>query len=146
MADTTTRINVSIPFKRETISKGWIYAAQMMGRATWVSIPFKRESISKVLVGLMWMQTINSFNSLQTGNHIQSSMSRLTIKTKLHRFQFPSNGKPYPKTWMNHYLGHEVMFQFPSNGKAYPKSIFAYQRLSYYQFQFPSNGKPYPKL
>ena len=42
------------------------------------------------------------------------------------KFQFPSNGKAYPK------LGNEAettavttvnKFQFPSNGKAYPKRV-----------------------
>ena len=64
-----------------------------------VSIPFKRESVSKVC----------SFG----GDAIYIPM-----------FQFPSNGKAYPKEGMIHGMEHELFhfgFQFPSNGKAYPK-------------------------
>ena len=39
------------------------------------------------------------------------------------------------------------MFQFPSNGKAYPKNAVSESRTpNCYKFQFPSNGKAYPKL
>ena len=38
------------------------------------------------------------------------------------------------------------MFQFPSNGKAYPKDdVKINPHYSWYRFQFPSNGKAYPK-
>ena len=87
-------------------------------------------------------------------------------------FQFPSNGKAYPKNttcrWCR-YSGFE--FQFPSNGKAYTKpavGVGSYGRTSSFNslqtgkhiqrgirtqamleysrtFQFPSNGKPYTK-
>ena len=88
-------------------------------------------------------------------------------------FQFPSNGKAYPKSTLpatNTSLGNQA-FQFPSNGKAYPKvGIYLTQRDSMRSFnslqtgkpiqshnrncdiaikaclfQFPSNGKAYPK-
>ncbi|MDE0084556.1 MAG: hypothetical protein OXU23_02520, partial [Candidatus Poribacteria bacterium] len=36
-------------------------------------------------------------------------------------------------------------FQFPSNGKAYPKYKFDNPSYILYKFQFPSNGKAYPK-
>ena len=62
-------------------------------------------------------------------------------------FQFPPNGKAYPKhtscigtgSWMG-------LFQFPPNGKAYPKR----RNMAFYEthgtrFQFPPNGKAYPK-
>ena len=68
-------------------------------RSSWcVSIPFKRESISKALAA----SGVKVFNF---------------------RFQFPSNGKVYPKN-PNPRLQtiHNPQFQFPSNGKVYPKS------------------------
>ena len=62
-------------------------------------------------------------------------------------FQFPSNGKAYPKPKGDSSRNQvkRKKFQFPSNGKAYPKlyqyGVSAIQSL----FQFPSNGKAYPK-
>ena len=61
-----------------------------------VSIPFKRESISKVELQLHGPLQDQSFNSLQTGKHIQRQQERNVNKTIM-KFQFPSNGKPYPK-------------------------------------------------
>ena len=61
---------VSIPFKREGISKG--DDGEQEGRGRFVSIPFKREGISKGLLILTFLNsTITRFNSLQTGRHIQ---------------------------------------------------------------------------
>ena len=86
-------------------------------------------------------------------------------------FQFPSNGKAYPKWTMDFdEFCREDRFQFPSNGKAYPKpqsyqknpqkiSFNSLQTGRHIQscccrfnlwyccgsFQFPSNGKAYPK-
>ena len=60
------------------------------------------------------------FNSLQTGKRIQ----RKREKDRHHncfKFQFPSNGKAYPKTTEATETDLNTMFQFPSNGKAYPK-------------------------
>ena len=42
------------------------------------------------------MSEIKSFNSLQTGKHIQSSRHIFSIAS-LTLFQFPSNGKAYTK-------------------------------------------------
>ena len=111
----------------------------------WVSIPFKREGISKD--------------------------DPLRIVASCHVvFQFPSNGKAYPKKGeiINHHQVEKV-FQFPSNGKAYPKQTLRDQVIDTYHcfnslqtgkhiqrhifmstflremFQFPSNGKPYTK-
>ena len=112
---------VSIPFKRESLSK------ESWNRRVWihrrVSIPFKRESLSKESeTPEETSPESESFNSLQTGKPIQSylsttvskpfvvsipfkreSLSKVTIVTHRkflrHRFQFPSNGKAYPKRW-----------------------------------------------
>ena len=37
------------------------------------------------------------------------------------KFQFPPNGKAYPKTNDDEPIDTDVEFQFPTNGKAYPK-------------------------
>ena len=90
-----------------------------------VSIPFKRESVSKVIYA-----------------------NSETVKL-LEKFQFPSNGKAYPKTVYRLEKEKEVEFQFPSNGKAYPKledpAKLEAAAKAQHPFQFPSNGKAYPK-
>ena len=63
-------------------------------------------------------------------------------------FQFPTNGKAYPKreVLMNFLKGLMLLFQFPTNGKAYPKLSDAEQTFfPTLEFQFPTNGKAYPK-
>ena len=141
-------------------------------RSITVSIPFKRESLSKdyFLIRTEWYKLC--FNSLQTGKPIQSEIFWHPHRL-LHPFQFPSNGKAYPKE--NTAAGKRALldfkFQFPSNGKAYPKKTrvatesdeigdwvsipFKRESLSKdsevenafkaSEFQFPSNGKAYPK-
>ena len=64
--------SVSIPFKREGISKESRYERSFSDTVT-VSIPFKREGISKA-----------------NGN---GNKTEITPR----KFQFPSNGKAYPK-------------------------------------------------
>ena len=86
------------------------------------------------------------------------------------RFQFPSNGKAYPKESDDPEHRRGVWrFQFPSNGKAYPKYLClddsareecfnslqtgkriprgttSFKVIAEMTFQFPSNGKAYPK-
>ena len=111
---------VSIPFKRESVSKEFI-RDEKLDLIDEVSIPFKRESVSKESITFILTGYIKSFNSLQTGKRIQRSpVGVLNIISKL--FQFPSNGKAYPKTTPPTVteVGYYA-FQFPSNGKAYPK-------------------------
>ena len=90
-----------------------------------VSIPFKRESISKVFIPIRGI-------------------------ISMHMFQFPSNGKVYPKPFAVAYKAESgekiIEFQFPSNGKVYPKAKFTPDGVfKCTEFQFPSNGKVYPK-
>ena len=64
---------VSIPFKRESISKVKKNLRTFYNQfRRKVSIPFKRESISKALKNRRVCARGSSFNSLQTGKHIQS--------------------------------------------------------------------------
>ena len=88
-------LKVSIPFKRESISKGDA-SLWLTGGEWYVSIPFKRESISKAKKG--------------------KEMTEQSVK-----FQFPSNGKVYPKFHQLAFGTFALLFQFPSNGKVYPK-------------------------
>ena len=138
-----------------------------------VSIPFKRESVSKVKEGILTEDPnkVLSFNSLQTGKCIQRKFASHRSEMRL-LFQFPSNGKVYPKFLMAATtIALTPKFQFPSNGKVYPKDQFSDNarllNLSFNSlqtgkciqrcdqtvahndktivFQFPSNGKVYPK-
>ena len=88
------------------------------------------------------------FNSLQTGKYIQRKSIKHFGRYKRTRFQFPSNGKVYPKEngELNWFGIRQLPFQFPSNGKVYPKSGDATDQVIFEMaFQFPSNGKVYPK-
>ena len=107
------------------------YRHQQKGRhTTSVSIPFKREIISKVSIRSKGVEMKESFNSLQTGNHIQRELSQI-CRRPTQKFQFPSNGKSYPKEFHNHIRLTSVYreFQFPSNGKSYPKATLDFQTI-----------------
>ena len=98
---------------------------------TRVSIPFKRESLSKVnTISVCEARQYISFNSLQTGKPIQSRGIPIVPDKNCdtNGFQFPSNGKAYPKMEMfgDKSLSRWDAFQFPSNGKAYPKITLRY--------------------
>ena len=62
-------------------------------------------------------------------------------------FQFPSNGKVYPKQPLADDTEEQVrVFQFPSNGKVYPKGAMnTILLLKTGKFQFHTNGNVYPK-
>ena len=138
------RYKFQFPFKRgKRIQRTFRYF-QAIGKEK-VSIPFKRESVSK-----------------DKGMFCSGRRSW---------FQFPSNGKAYPKSPYKFFRQlHLNLFQFPSNGKAYPKktgsrgtkisgesfnSLQTGKRIQSLvldmaqgikgEFQFPSNGKAYPK-
>ena len=64
-------IRVSIPFKRESLSKVNGDNPRILAGAHDVSIPFKRESLSKEINPKMVSVWEFSFNSLQTGKPIQ---------------------------------------------------------------------------
>ena len=88
----------------------------------------------------------DSFNSLQTGKPIQSLNKEKFLARKGILFQFPSNGKAYPKfILLVCPFNCGLRFQFPSNGKAYPKNYRFGAKTETVKFQFPSNGKAYPK-
>ena len=169
---------VSIPFKRESRSKGFLsysyctatnygkwFLFPSNGKAypkvcvsadcrLWymdVSIPFKRESLSKAdIVNNLARQNLNiSFHSLQTGKPIQSAIEDefgWIASTTL--FPFPSNGKAYRKELYVLWPGRAVRFPFPSNGKAYRKFmtvVKTFRAIARKLFPFPSNGKAYRK-
>ena len=158
----TTTTTVSIPFKRETIYKGYAGWRVSRGKSEF-QIPFKRESISKAMEICPTRPTKHMcFNSLQTGNHIQRQFDALVPEDTKVVFQFPSNGKPYPKSKARKFgplfcdgfnslqTGKHIQsedglkirkflteFQFPSNGKAYPKSFRTTQFRGLYFVSIP---------
>ena len=87
-----------------------------------VSIPFKRESISKALSKQGKRLIKRSFNSLQTGKHIQSSVKAKHDAANA-RVSIPFKRESISKGIHlgDDRFGFRHMFQFPSNGKAYPK-------------------------
>ena len=95
---------------------------ERVGKTPEVSIPFKRESVSKVFIG------------------------DFTCTFTLMMFQFPSNGKAFPKV-DGHFRGmnREIKFPFPSNGKGFQSIAKWDNGIAYISFQFPSNGKGFPK-
>ena len=111
---------VSIPFKRESISKVRTLSKRCMH--VWkVSIPFKRESISKVHSSPREQSRKRRFNSLQTGKHIQSFEEYPQgISTQV---SIPFKRESISKAEFNAAeVEHAIeWFPFPSNGKAYPK-------------------------
>ena len=89
------RMYVSIPFKRESISKGsgsHFVSSQECG----FQFPSNGKAYPKSH-GTMQAEGSTCFNSLQTGKHIQR-MDRSRAIFRDSWFQFPSNGKAYPKS------------------------------------------------
>ena len=123
---------VSIPFKREKLSKddltdgmySWFFPMfqfpsngknyPKLGKGACgcvsvltVSIPFKRENLSKGESSQRANDPkVISFNSLQTGKPIQSTIPQYRQQRGTIRFQFPSNGKTYPKIKYDRYSLH----------------------------------------
>ena len=113
---------VSIPFKRESVSKEDLVVVKTIGAAE-VSIPFKRESVSKG----------------------RESLAKLKSRKCL--FQFPSNGKAYPKSPAS---SEAMIFSnrvsIPFKRESVSKETFnIVPTKPGGSFQFPSNGKAYPK-
>ena len=135
---------VSIPYEREGISKGGGSDSDGMATAGFNSLRTGRHIQSEP----RRHQPIRArcFNSLRTGRHIQRKKIGGIPSDENREFQFPTNGKAYPKTPPTARLPSEtIMFQFPTNGKAYPKTARIIILPTIYLFQFPTNGKAYPK-
>ena len=116
--------SVSIPFKRESVSKASRYIFMHEVAHLVVSIPFKRESLSKVDKGLSWKKC------------------RATL------FQFPSNGNAYPKI-ANRYrqvVSYWVSIPFKRECLSKDGNDYTHLLKRLLRFQFPSNGNAYPKL
>ena len=109
-----------------------------------VSIPFKRESVFKEPPINTAALRQKRFNSLQTGKCIQSNAPRRS--RPIRRVSIPFKREGVSKVISRHHGLSPNTFQFPSNGKAYPKFTGYGATLKWTdEFQFPSNGKAYPK-
>ena len=87
-----------------------------------VSIPFKRESVSKAGRDVVYhLSGPQSFNSLQTGKRIQSFLAQTIMIFKEVSIPFKRESVSKAIGLANPYL-ISLSFQFPSNGKAYPKN------------------------
>ena len=87
------------------------------------------------------------FNSLQTGKRIQSCVLLQLRNSSFVSFNSLQTGKRIQRAKKRNHRGGKRKFQFPSNGKAYPKTRGCWPAFhSRDRFQFPSNGKAYPKL
>ena len=114
--------NVSIPFKRESVSKEDEEFNIEDNGGVIVSIPFKRESVSK-------------------GTSASSEGGLPTV------FQFPSNGKVYPKLANPRGIKGRSHVSIPFKRESVSKGIDDGGRVEINRgFQFPSNGKVYPKV
>ena len=94
--------NFLLNLKFQFPSNGKVYPKVIETRGnttetTLVSIPFKRESISKGSKDRQTALLSLSFNSLQTGKYIQRRIKADGKVKEMRKFQFPSNGKVYPK-------------------------------------------------
>ena len=107
---------VSIPFKRESISKD-NESIDSNHHHPSVSIPFKRESISKGDGNTaLRSQRKGGFNSLQTGK-AYPKFKRIQKMANSRKFQFPSNGKAYPKKPLKGLWNNVICFNSLQTGK-----------------------------
>ena len=112
---------VSIPFKRESISKVNVSPMSAQKHEA-VSIPFKRESISKVgRFGRKKIWTPSCFNSLQTGKYIQRELNARIQAIRELEVSIPFKRESISKGKSPTLGIRRIKFQFPSNGKVYPK-------------------------
>ena len=167
---------VSIPFKRESVSKAMLdHHTEYLEELCFNSLQTGKR-IQRTTAVLIVLTAAMSFNSLQTGKRIQSGRrpredrrSDLTCFNSLQTgkriqrvrpvfefFTFPLVSIPFKRESVSKADKQETLlranrvtadkFQFPSNGKAYPKLTNITTKVFLNQFQFPSNGKAYPKI
>ena len=83
-----------------------------------VSIPFKRETAFKLVVTLVTLLLSLCFNSLQTGNCIQTSFTASVPMSQSYRVSISFKRETAFKLGeFKRRKTYEIKFQFPSNGK-----------------------------
>ena len=88
---------VSIPFKRESVSKDGKTAYKTGSLDVKFQFPSNGKAYPKYQIQSIPHPSNVCFNSLQTGKRIQSEIPYASAGNILREFQFPSNGKAYPK-------------------------------------------------
>ena len=163
---------VSIPFKRESVSKDMSLSSFLTIVRGFNSLQTGK-CIQRGLIVCFWSKLNDCFNSLQTGKCIQRLQSHPRLKLPKLPFQFPSNGKVYPKMSRNGNSSHrhgcfnslqtgkciqrklpippEMVVWLCFNSLQTGKCIQRWRHklkihLKLQRFQFPSNGKVYPKF
>ena len=118
------------------------------------------------------MGLLAGFNSLQTGKPIQRNSTCHVRHARQNKFQFPSNGKAYPKYRRRNSEDEEEVVSIPFKRESLSKEAQEFTKEAIIQFvsipfkreslskgfcirdgfvagdllfQFPSNGKAYPK-
>ena len=153
------------------IQSRWLVIGFLGNVVSFVSIPFKRESVSKACPSWRHWCLRTKFQFPSNGKADPKWIKAISMTQFQSMFQFPSNGKAYPKLTCfvnspdNNYsfnslqtgkriqslcpwgcIAETEKFQFPSNGKADPKSgTCSWKMTRRLLFQFPSNGKADPK-
>ena len=116
---------VSIPFKRENLSKGTDRQSVWQGvNRFWFQFPSNGKTYPKLTPPSREQSIALSFNSLQTGKPIQRDGEYSVSGNEITCFNSLQTGKPIQRTYKmtEKMLGKDDLFQFPSNGKTYPKA------------------------
>ena len=109
----------------------------------YVSIPFKRESVSKEAFSKRSIDLmIHKFPFPSPGKVSPKKPVVTWVDGKGEiEFPFPSTGKVYPKCGIKKHQGSVDLFRFPSSGKVSPKSSHSLsqvpQRCSWVSILFP---------
>ena len=111
-----------------------------------VSIPFKRETISKAKhLNHFFKPGGHCFNSLQTGTHIQRGNFHRHASNRT-RFQFPSNGNAYTKHGIIILVLLRIRVSIPFKRERIYKGKRCMGSNQGHRFQFPSNGNAETKM
>ena len=162
---TTTKVTVSIPFKREGLSehtrlvlteKGILIMFQFPSngkdfpnysqkcqhskvKSRYVSIPFKREGLSehRNTTWRGWKRV--GFNSLQTGRTFRTGLIDLLNFEGSNGFNSLQTGRTF-RTYITYFPRRKTMakFQFPSNGKDFPNLSSPYHVANFKTESFNS--------
>ena len=111
-----------------------------------VSIPFKRESVSKdTITDNCLKKMLKCFNSLQTGKRIQRHVRTLKVTVQNNSFNSLQTGKAYPKLCLGSGCRISSGVSIPFKRESVSKVFATDEDPVVPEFQFPSNGKAYPK-
>ena len=160
---------VSIPFKRESVSQDLIYDGPEISRVFQFPSNGKAYPKAKATAEAKTLRERTGFNSLQTGKRIprdgnedgndgsgvsipfkRESVSQghrnRTPVTTLQGFQFPSNGKAYPKIYIHSHLMMLRGFNSLQTGKRIPShEKFAHYMCNEHSFNSLQTGKRIPR-